>query len=327
MSLEDKEIRRLLTFLKSVNTVRKTCGYDKALKRAIFILLHNLFVNKKEQIILTKNKYKMILIPGDTGISSELRMCKIHEPLTTRMLFLCIQKGWTIIDVGSNIGYYVLLEARLTGKKGKIIAIEPIPSNFFYLVKNIKLNREKNIIPVNYAISNKNGKIKMIQSSYSNWCSVFTGKVPEILKNKEYKIIDVPVATLDSLVKQLKLRNVNLIRMDIEGHEYQALEGARKVVKKYHPDLLIEIHTKYLENKTEKLLQFLKNEGYQIKWGVLRDLDFLGVGSKEDIKRYSFEELLTYRKNDIMVYFSVCMSKQTSEKESNNFLNNLFLEV
>jgi len=299
------DFQRVKNFIRSIGIVAKTCGYNKAIRRAIFILLQRLFVSSASLCIKTKLGYRMYLIPNDPGISTELRLFKIHEPLTTKILTEYIQNGWTILDVGSNIGYYALLESQLVGEKGKVIAIEPMPLNYSYLIKNIRLNKVKNVLPINCAISNKNGKIKMIKSSYSNWCSVFTGKIPEIIKNDNYSVIEIPTKTIDSIVKELHLKYVNLIRMDIEGHELEAIKGGIKTIKKYHPDLLIEIHTKYLGKQgTKKLLNLLENEGYRIKWGVVRDVDFCGVGSLKDIKAFTTEEVVKLKKNDIMVYLT-----------------------
>ena len=89
--------------------------------------------------VVQVNGYKLSVIPNDTGISSELLMFKTHEPLTTKLISKKLTSGMICLDIGSNIGYYALLEHKLVGKEGKVIAIEPSPLNFQYLQKNIKL--------------------------------------------------------------------------------------------------------------------------------------------------------------------------------------------
>jgi hypothetical protein len=59
----------------------------------------------------------------------------------------------------------------------------------------------------------------------------------------------------------LRLRKVDLIKMDIEGEEYNALKGAIKTIRKFKPKIIIEIHSK---NLREKILEFLKNYGYNL---------------------------------------------------------------
>lgn len=307
---------RIVRFIKSIGIVASTCGYNKAIRRAMFIIVHRLFTNDKERCIAVKSGYKMWLLPNDTGISSELKVFKVHEPLTTKMLFNYIQSGWIVIDVGSNIGYYALLESRLVGKKGKVIAIEPVPQNFEFLVRNVELNQAANIFCLNYAISNKIGHIKMIVPSYSNWCKIFTGQIDELLKNEKYRMIEVPVITIDKLVRSLKLRTVDLIRIDVEGHEKAVIEGAKNTIKRHHPDVLVEIHTKYLGKKgTKDFLDFLKNEGYHIEWGIIRDLDFQGVGNEKDVRQYSFKDILVRASDNMMIYMRSVLHMFASKKK------------
>lgn len=285
-------------------TVARTCGCGKAIKRAFFIFLQKCHVPKEGECVFTKLGYKMYVISHDMGISSELKTCGIHEPLTTKMLINTIKRGWTIIDVGSNLGYYALLEAKLVGEKGKVIAIEPMPKNFQYLKHNVILNKANNVILLNCAISDKEKGVTMIQSSYSNWCRVIDDRALEVLKNESCHIVSVPAIKIDSVVKRFGLKDVNLIRMDIEGHEYNAVRSARETIKNHHPDLLIEIHTKYLKELTKRLLGLLRREGYGIGWAVVRDVDFLWVGNEKDVKLLRFNGVMKFPKNDIMIYFT-----------------------
>jgi len=81
-----------------------------------------------------------------------------HEQFETEVFKKEIEKGDTVLDLGSHIGYYTLIAAELVGEKGKVFAFEPKPTNFVLLKKNIKINNYQNVIPVQKAVSNKNGK-------------------------------------------------------------------------------------------------------------------------------------------------------------------------
>jgi hypothetical protein len=72
----------------------------------------------------------MLLIPNDKGISSELLLFRTHEPLSTKILKKLLEH-MTCIDIGSNIGYYALLERKIVGEKGKV--------NQSFLLKFIKV--------------------------------------------------------------------------------------------------------------------------------------------------------------------------------------------
>ena len=69
----------------------------------------------------------------------------------TALVKRIVRNGDIVVDIGAHIGYYTLIFARLVGPKGKVFAFEPEPNNFNLLIKNIKINGYKNIIPVQKA--------------------------------------------------------------------------------------------------------------------------------------------------------------------------------
>ena len=84
------------------------------------------------------NGCDFILDRADVGISAELAIDGVHEPHATAMLLKSIEPGMTIVDAGSNLGYYAIQESAAVGESGKIIAIEPNPATFDLLTRNIE---------------------------------------------------------------------------------------------------------------------------------------------------------------------------------------------
>ncbi len=82
-----------------------------------------------------------------------LFLYKKREPICTdfsnQSAFL--KEGDVVLDIGANIGYYVLLEYQLIGKSGRIYAIEPVYNNFELLQKNLRLNNLKNVSAFQFA--------------------------------------------------------------------------------------------------------------------------------------------------------------------------------
>src|SRR5437762_6700710 len=76
----------------------------------------------------------------DEGISRELLHCDVRERETLYVLTRILRPGMTVLDVGANIGYYVLLAARMVGPEGFIYAVEPAPANVGALQRNLRLN-------------------------------------------------------------------------------------------------------------------------------------------------------------------------------------------
>ena len=115
--------------------------------------LHNLLIIFLNPIEI--QGHRMFLEPAD-GL--EFLIKPTHEQFETEVFKKEIEKGDTVLDLGSHIGYYTLIAAELVGEKGKVFAFEPKPTNFVLLKKNIKINNYQNVIPVQKAVSNKNGK-------------------------------------------------------------------------------------------------------------------------------------------------------------------------
>ncbi len=226
-----------------------------------FIKLKNI---KKDYYKIVVNDSLMYIDLMDKGISEELCINKKRECFTTDFLKKVIKKDDIIIDIGANIGYYVLLEAKLASK-GKIYAIEPIPKNNDLLKRNIKLNNYKNVFVFKCALGNKQGKGTMNICNKSNWSS-FT-KNPNV---KIIKEINVPITTLDRFVEKNLHKPPTLVRMDVEGYEYQIIKGMLKTLNKNIPlKLLIELHPPWLNlmsrKNMEELIDILKSKGFKIK--------------------------------------------------------------
>lgn len=158
-----------------------------------------------------------------------------------------------VFDLGAGIGEYTFLASQ-QAKMGKVIAIEPNMESFNLLVENIKLNKIKNVIPLRMAISNKKCKVKIYQGSTSHIDSIFKKR------SKHFYIVNS--LTLDSIFKKMHLKKVDLIKIDIEGAEYLALIGAKHILKKFKPKIIMEIHNQKIRRN---VLNFLKVFNYQIE--------------------------------------------------------------
>jgi len=244
----------------------------------------------KERIIDVKNGCKLHLIPNDPGISLELTRFGIHEPVTTQVVKEKIKKGMVCLDCGGNLGYYATLESKLVGKEGRVIAIEPSPVNIRYLKKNLELQGQDNFEVHNLACGNEDGEITFVVHKISNMCRIANEGESE---SEDKKFITIPVKKLDTFLQDKKLNRLDLIRMDIEGSELRLFEGARETIRKFKPMIQMELHPGHLgPDNTRKVLEFLKNEGYEFSTFMIGYLDTPLVGTKRDIKTYKINDLL-----------------------------------
>ena len=161
-----------------------------------------------------------------------------------------------VLDIGAYVGMFTLKVANLVGKSGMVIPIEPSPTNLSYLKQNV--NHLGNVKIVEEAILDRIGEGKLYLSSASPCHSL-------VYPHKDF--LKVKVNTLDNLAKQLNLPHVDFIKIDIEGAELQALEGARGILTKNNIRCAIaSYHT--LPNGTPELPQiinFFQSVGYHYK--------------------------------------------------------------
>ena len=146
------------------------------------------------------------------------------------------------IDVGTSIGDFSLIAAKAFGAR-KVIAVEPEPTFYSYLLKNIRLNKPDNVVvPLNVALSDKAGTLTL----YYNGTQ---------LSVRGSKARICPSITLDKLIHDLELRRVSLIKIDTEGSEIDILKGARNTINTFRPRLIVEVHSKRDRDAAIKLLR------------------------------------------------------------------------
>jgi FkbM family methyltransferase len=238
------------------------------------------------------NGYNLLVIPGDTGISAELILFKTHEPLTTKILMKELKEGMVCLDIGSNIGYYAVLESKIVGKRGKVIAIEPSPLNFRYLRSNLKQYPATDILTYNIAVGNRDGTIKFLTTSKSNRCKIVEIDQKEVAKS-DSTIMEVPIRRIDSLLSDINLVALDFVRMDPEGYEASIYRGMKSTIKTFRPKLLIEFHRKRLGLEgSRQFLQELKEDGYYILSYIARLADQPIIANAKYVERVSIDELL-----------------------------------
>lgn len=155
------------------------------------------------------------------------------ERPTTEMFKKIVKEGDIVVDLGANIGYFTLLAARLVGKKGKVYAFEPEPTNYSLLTKNIELNGYDNVIPVQKAVSNTKEMVKLFLSDTDTGAHTIRqsptgGRFPATHRGA---FVEVESVVLDEYFEDRE-QSINVIKMDIEGAEVAALSGMDRILKK-----------------------------------------------------------------------------------------------
>lgn len=227
-------------------------------------LFYKFFLSKS---FLKRNIYdfKMYLNLNDKGISKTLILFGERELDHKIILEKVLKQNMKILDIGSNIGYYILIQRSLVGPNAKIIAIEPIPENINFLKKNLNLNNDRNTKVIRGAVSNKNNFEYIYVSNHFN-----LGTFHPVGSSKKFLNKKLKVKTFSLTNLCLKYGFPNLIRMDVEGHEVKIFEDLffHKNKFKLFPMICFETHlTKYnKDNSMDSILKKLFKIGYYVKF-------------------------------------------------------------
>ena len=190
----------------------------------------------------------------------------IYEPEMIESIKAILRPGDTFIDLGGNEAYFSLIAARHIGPSGKVFCIEPQERLWPTIIQNASANRISNIIIVPYGVSDSKGQVEitLYPSLNSGASSIVT-----TFRSSFYPRQQISLASLDALIEEYRIDVVDLIKIDIEGFEVNALRSASKALQSHKiKKLLIEIHPlqlKRLGQSEKDLFSLLQDHGYYYK--------------------------------------------------------------
>ncbi len=233
-------LKRKLTFKDFLYSSTKIFGVDKMLFLEIRVPSHDYRIhcplNKEDFIVMTKHEEEII---------------GLFRP----------KEGDTVVDIGAHMGRYTITSSKSVGASGKVIAVEAHPYNFKILEHNLRLNKLKNVSALNWAVYSKKARLKLYlpdeDLGYTMHHSLMTNYLAsKYSKEIEGRYIEVEADTLDNLLKIRGVTEVNWIKIDVEGAEYEVLRGAKEILSiNKRISVLVEVHGKDTYGPTIELLR------------------------------------------------------------------------
>lgn len=173
-----------------------------------------------------------------------------------------LKKNGVFIDIGANLGQYIYMAEKVTNRNN-IYAIEPIPklaNRLSFVFKGIQCHT--------LAIFKEDGEAQFKIPIFNNTEIYTRGTLKLGHKETEEtneKILDVKLQSLKNFVLNNQIDEVSLIKIDVEGAEFDVLEGAGEVIRKFSPSLIIEIEQRHHPDiKIEdKILEFCSHYQYE----------------------------------------------------------------
>lgn len=235
--------------------------------------------NQDDKIIDASNEYWNGLFNGNIffeyNLNNDVKINLYKDSILSRLIYdgfekeetdfieKILKEGDVFVDIGTNIGLFSLLAAKIVGTEGKVLCFEPAPSTFYRLKENVTLNNFKNIHIKNIGLSDEPGELTFYVSNngYDAWNSFAPSQ-----DNKLESSIQVPVSTLDFELKDINKSKIKLVKIDVEGWEKFVLNGGKEFFIEFSPIVMVE----FTESNTF-------NAGYSVHeiYDIMQDFGYV----------------------------------------------------
>ena len=168
-----------------------------------------------------------------------------------------INKGDTVIDIGSNLGYYSILFAQWVGNEGKVYSVEPV--SIYNKIFEERAKKYRNITLFPYALGNEEKTVELVSVVSSGYLRTGLSHVyhPEKDADKIHGFrLQAPMKIASRLFENIP--RINYIKIDIEGDEWTVLSDMKDVIQKHKPILQVEMN----DHRITDLLQQLGYVAY-----------------------------------------------------------------
>lgn len=177
---------------------------------------------------------------GDDWVSSQAYWegWQAHEPECSELFYKLARQATNTLDIGAHTGIYSLY-AGLANPKGKVYSFEPFKPAFERMRTNVLLNHLDNVACINAAVGKENSRGYLIVRG--SGIGSGSGLVPLDATETELGTLPVQVVKLDDFVERNQLDDVNLIKVDVEGSEADAIEGMSQTLASFRPHIFCEV--------------------------------------------------------------------------------------
>ena len=228
-----------------------------------------------EEVLLDVHDYQMVVNVSEPGLHTDLIAYgerEVHSSAQYRSELAAISatanRPVTVLEVGGHIGYFALMAASVLGEAADIHGFEPSPENFERLQDNIALNGfEDRFTLSRMAVADTTGEATLEIGQFSNQNYLVGEGVHAHAEETRGERIPVDQVSLDEYIREQGIapEAVDVIRMDVQGAEYEILEGARSILGADDSLLIfMETHPNYVPaEKQRQLTSWLSEAGLQ----------------------------------------------------------------
>jgi FkbM family methyltransferase len=194
----------------------------------------------------------------------------IWEPYVVAELERLLAPGDVFVDVGANLGYYTILGSRLVGRAGHVYALEPAPSTYEALTRNVELNAASNVTALPVAAGSSAARAPLHGRTSDN--SGIASLRPAVTRWSGTKTLaakEVPVRPLHALLAPSHAERMRVVKVDVEGYEAEVLSGLEPLFEQgLRPTVIVEAHPVYDADVPTRLIDFCERYSLRARWLV-----------------------------------------------------------
>jgi FkbM family methyltransferase len=234
--------------------------------RILYRLVHLIYRENIRTIVRNGIKYEIDL---SEGIDLSLFLFGNFQKHVSQNKYLSLPQDAVIFDVGANSGIMSLQFAKLV-PLGKVYSFEPTFYAFSKLEKNLELNPElaKRIVAIQSFVSSSTSEEPNIKA-YASWKVGGTaeGVKHQVHRGTEKSTKGIKAVCLDDFCEQHGIKRLDFIKIDTDGHEFEVLKGAKKVISEFSPIIIFEIGIYLMDERSivfSDYLEFFDSLGYSL---------------------------------------------------------------
>lgn len=214
-------------------------------------------------VTLTHNKktFSLFISPKNGFIDTYIYLYGVYEPFMLDLFSKYLHKGMTFVDIGTNIGQHSIYAATIVGESGSVYSFEPIPFIYQQLQDSIALNKFESIIHAKNSALGNEESTKTLHISRNNVGG-------SSLVNQEGTTEELTVTIKKGDDELLSLKKIDVIKIDVEGYEYEVLLGSKQTLMHHKPLIFLEFSGQFYEKNTDhygqKILSLLHECNYAL---------------------------------------------------------------